>query len=166
MLRNGDIFCVRGADVIGGAIRWVTKLQSSDNESEYNHCGIITDTDGSTFEAVLKYSRQNLFASYHGYEVLIGRHVDMTPERFNIGFAKVAHLEGQSYPFLRILLHFSHIGAKYIHFGKPVCSELVWMFLNATGMKDCDYYWGMTPDDVADAIDKWDVFDVVYSDVL
>lgn len=167
MLKTGDFFVVKHGGFTPDGIVWFSKLMSKDNDASYCHAGIITDDDGGTFEALWpRYTRQNFYAAYNGYEVLVGRHIDMTPERFSIGFQAVQKWEGKLYPFLRFGVFMLPYLAKYIHTGRPVCSECNWLIAETAGLKDMTYPWGRTPDDMADAINRWDVMDVIYNGIL
>jgi hypothetical protein len=132
-----------------------------DGKAKYGHTGIITNPKGDTFEAVETYSRHNIFERYAGCDILIGRHVGMTPGAHERGMAAISHMEGRTYPWFRLAVYLVPYLPKYIHFGKPVCSELAFLYGMKAGLKDIDYFWGVSPDYVADAIHRWDVFDVI-----
>jgi hypothetical protein len=159
-IKPGDIFCVRGASPLSGAIRLFSKLISSDNNAYYNHSGIFLSSS-ETFEALNTYKRQDFYSAYQGKEVIIGRHLSMTPELFEKGSEEILKFEGLHYPVLRLIVHTNPILVKYLYFKRPVCSELVWLFLKVAGMDFCNYAWGKNPDHVADAIERWRVFEVI-----
>ena len=74
---------------------------------------------------------------------------------------------GQLYPFWRLGFHLLPPLAKYISTGGfPVCSELVVQKEILAGVKDWGARWqGKNPDSVADAIHKWDAYDVVWEGI-
>ena len=162
ILNPGDIFCVTGDSLVQSAIKGCNSVASVDGKADYGHAGIITSSAGSTFEAVERYSRHNIFQRYEGCEILIGRHVNMTLAAHEAGMKAISHLEGSMYPWFRLAVYLVPYLPKFVHFGKPVCSELVFMYLSAADMNDCDYFWGVSPDYVADAIHRWDVFEPVF----
>jgi len=159
-IKPGDIFCVTGDSIVQSAIKGCTSIFSTDGSAEYGHVGIITHSNGNTFEAVETYSRHNIYSRYSGCDILVGRHVDMDTISFTMGMRIVKKFEGKMYPWFRIGVFLVPFLPKFMHFGKPVCSELAFMFLH--DLRDCGYHWGVTPDYVADAIKRWDVFDVIY----
>ena len=163
-LQPGDIFAVNADTWLSKAINAAQKFNSSDNQSKYAHAGIIINEAGSTFESLWTIRRSHL-NEYIDKEILIGRHEKMTPAIFLRGWPAVAALEGQPYPWWRILLHIFSPVAKYVSAGKyAVCSELVCMFL-----KECGFVqtWrGKNPDAVADMIHRWRGWSVVFEGVL
>ena len=48
------------------------------------------------------------------------------------------------------------------HYGLFHISELVGMFLNASGIKGFESFMGLNPDDIADRLTFWDSFKIVY----
>lgn len=169
-IRPGDIFCSAfGSSALGRAIRFFERFNATDNEAEYSHAGIILDASGTTFEALLTVKRQNLFKDYAGQKVLIGRHVRMDEETFARCMASVIPFEGRWYPVWRLPLHIIPPLAKHVSSGRfLVCSELVFRFIAAMGREKTSvkFYKGVTPDYIADAIHRWDEFEVVYEGVL
>lgn len=157
-LKPGDVFVTKGDTFISKSICGVTRFWSTDNEAKYNHSGFIMDPDGTTFEALWKIGRARL-QDRAGAPVLIARHRDMTPEKYQYGWNSVKDLEGAVYPVLRIPLHFFHL-AKYVHWKFTVCSENVAKFLNGAGL--WRYYWGVTPDDLADVWEISKYYDVIF----
>ena len=157
-LQPGDIFCSSNPMWLGRAINFVQKIWAKDNASEYSHSGIIIDSDGTTFESLWRVRRQNLFKAYKGDNVLIGRYQDMNPDIFKKMMDTVEHHENDIYPIYRLFFHLLPPVAKYVHMGQVVCSELTNKSLY--GGKIVNYYYGSTPDDVADMIitdKKWDI---------
>lgn len=147
-LKEGDLFAVRSKGVLSYAIRAVQWWWSTDNESLYNHVGIITSPSGATLEALWVVGDYKL-SKYAGHPILIVRHKDMTFHRFLMGMYAVLPDKGKMYPLWRLPLHALHI-AKLFPFGTGVCSETTGKFMEGAGFANIVY--GITPDDLAD---KW-----------
>jgi len=167
-LKPGDVFASRNPQSLGKLINFVQKLKSKDNCSEYGHTGIIIKPDGTTLEAVWSISSQNIFKDYAGQKVLIARWNKMTPECYNKGFEAIKCHIGNTYPYYRLLWHFTGL-AKFLHFAStPVCSELTQKFLINCGAVTISgqNWWGINPDDL---VDEWrisDHFDVIFEGVV
>jgi len=174
MLRAGDIFTVappKGqSNFSSDAIVGITTKYEVDGVAQASHAGIIIDNNGTTFEAVEpRYTHQNIWRAYGDCRLLIGRHIDMTPEKALIGYNAVKHLEGMSYPEWRLLLFLKAPWlARKIHFTREVCSENVFHAWAAAGMRRnlcgrmLDFWWGVYPAYTEDAIRDWDTIDVIY----
>ena len=161
-LQPGDFFCTRNPMALGRAINFIEKLWSKDNEAEYSHAGIITDSAGTTLEALWTI-RGNELDAYAGQKVIIGRWIHMTPERFQKGLDEVQDDVGRIYPFWRLLFFMAPGAAKWISSGRfTVCSELVCQFLLGAGFKEIGRWQGWDPEDVADMIQKWRTVEVLY----
>ena len=167
-LEKGMIFCSRNPMLLGRAINFVQKAWAKDDQSEYSHSGIIVKggniEDCISFEALWTNHQQNFYKAYQGKKVLIGRHIEMTPERFQKGWNGIRKHEGKWYAGHRLPLFFIPFLAKYANFGLGVCSELTAKFLFKAEL--LDYWTGVNPDDVADIIHRWRAFEVVFQDVL
>jgi len=161
-LQKGDIFVTRNPMALGRAINAIQRVWSTDNESTYSHAGIIIDPDGLTFESLWTVKRQNIWKAYHGDKVLIGRSSYMSPQAFEVGFEAIKEHEGDWYPFHRLFLHIIPPLAKYISVGPMVCSELVGRFLNEAEIPYFESYKGLNPDTIADRIERWKQFTVVF----
>jgi len=172
ILRPGDIFCsgnISGKkSFLSSGIRTMEKFWSLDNEATYGHSGIILDASGNTLESLWTIKRQNLFKDYNNGSIIVGRHLSMTPESFNKGYAVVANHEGDFYPSWRLFLFLVMPPlAKYLHFtGMPVCSEYSSKFLHFSDCCGFESYWGLNPDCLADRIRKWKDFYIVFEGVL
>lgn len=166
-LKRGDIFCSKNPMWIGSAINIAQKFWSSDNESEYGHAGIIISTDGDTFESLWTI-RQNHLDSYKGNKVLIGRAIwpSQDDQDYAIQRVRIDH-EGQIYPIWRLIFHLFGPLAKYISSGKfPVCSELTVKKAILAGVTAWGSTWkGKNPDHVADAIRRWDAYEVIFEGI-
>jgi hypothetical protein len=174
MLKSGDIFAV--APPVGKenfaskAIVSITTKYEVDGKARASHAGIIIDDKGTTFEAIEpRYAMQNIWNAYRGCRVIIGRHIDMTPERFDAGWSAVSPLQGLSYPEWRLFLFMRAVwAARKFHHVREVCSENTFHFLSAAGCRKnlcgdpIDYWWGVYPAYVHDAIKDWDTIDLVY----
>ncbi len=150
-LRNGDVFAVNTDN-------FFQRFWSWDDESKYNHAGVIIGATGETFESLATIGRYDL-SRYAGRPILIARHMEMDERRYSYGWDEVKGLEGAVYPVFRLLLHFLRL-AKYIHWRYPVCSELVGKFLYGAGL--WRKWWGITPDNLADVWSISKHYEVIY----
>ena len=158
-LQTGDIFLTYQGGFIPRCIRAVIKFWSVDNDADYIHAGIITSSNGSTFEARTKTGCYHI-SDFTGIPVLIGRHKLMTKERFDRGMKSVARYEGAFYPWWRIALYLFRPLAKTGTGDFLVCSELVSKFLCGCGL--LDNYKGWTPDNLADMVTHWKLWDIIH----
>ena len=172
-LRPGDEFARRNPTVPGALINLVQRARAADDESEYSHTGIITDSHGSTLEARLTVTSQNLWEAYAGAKVLVVRNICMNPRVYAAGFGKVRRHIGQWYPVHRLLLHALGV-AKWVHWDRVVCSELTAKF--ETGCAEflgpdrsagfMRNHYGVNVDDL---VDRWKIsryFDTVFEGVI
>lgn len=168
ILNPGDIFCTRNPMWLGRAICGMEKFWASDNKAEYSHSGIIIGHPAITFEALWTAKSQDLFKSYKGEKVLIGRHSNMTLERFTSGWNKVRPFKGSWYPWWRLFFHIIPPISKYVSDGsKAVCSELAGIFIDGSGIYPEGYFWkGKNPDHIADMIHKWQGWQVIFEDII
>ncbi|MEW6184710.1 MAG: hypothetical protein AB1585_03105 [Thermodesulfobacteriota bacterium] len=152
VLRPGDLFCSRSKGALSCAIRVVQWFWSTDNESTYNHTGVVANPEGGTVEARWRIHHYRL-KDQLGHRVLIARNLGMTPIRAATGLAVVEKDVGCLYPVWRLPLHLLKL-SKFFAFGPGVCSELTGKFMAGAGFKNIVY--GLTPDDLADRwrIDK------------
>ena len=164
-LQRGDLFGVK-TEGIGGGIRFFEKLWSSDNKAEYNHSGLILDSEGTTFEALWKVKKQNLYERYAGCKVVVARWegntvcpVDQALERI------ITEYENKWYPAWRIPLHTIPFLAKINFSGLAVCSELAAKYEWYLGIRH-DQWAGTNPDTLSDEWHKWDGFRIVFEDVV
>ena len=163
-LQPGDVFCTINPMWLGRAICAVERFNDLDNSAAYSHAGIILGSLATTFEALWRNGRQELFKAYQGKRILIGRHRDMDPERFRAGWDEIAHMEGQWYAGHRLFLMLIPPLAKYLATGKfAVCSEIVAKFLKGAGIMG--YWSGVTPDHIADTIHTHKGWMVVYEGI-
>jgi hypothetical protein len=174
MLKPGDIFAVAPPEghenFASKAISSITTKYEVDGVARASHAGIIIDGKGTTFEAVEpRYCMQNIWNAYRGCRLIIGRHIDMTPERFEAGWSAVRVLQGISYPEWRLLLFARAVwAARKFHHVREVCSENTFHFLSAAGCRKnlygdpINYWWGVYPAYVHDFIKDTDVVDVIY----
>ncbi|MDD2778498.1 MAG: hypothetical protein PHI16_06390, partial [Methanocellales archaeon] len=147
VLKRGQEFLTRGdPSILVNGINVAQKFWASDNESFYNHAGIIVSDKGDTFEALWKLDHYNLDQRI-GDEVLIVERLDLTPEMIEKGIKAVEKYDGVRYPILRLPLHLLHL-AKFIHWKYPVCSELTAKYEYEMGVRQ--QWWGIMPDNLAD----------------
>lgn len=157
----GDEFATKNPMALGFAINFVQKVKSVDNESEYTHTGIITDSSGATLEALWSVKSQNLWEAYRGQKMLIVRNIKMKDPVVAAGLAKISEHVGQWYPVPRLLLHLIGLG-KWIHWDRVVCSELTAKF--ETGCAEylgpdrasgfMRNHYGVNPDNL---VDRWKI---------
>lgn len=160
-LRPGDIFCTRNPMMLGRAINAAQTFISVDNKSRYSHSGLIFDSHGQTFEALWTNKKQNLFRAYAGKQILIGRHSQMSADKFTRGWKNIAHHEGKLYAGHRLLFFLICPPlAKYLSLGLGVCSELTAKHWYHAGL--LSHWKGVYPDYLADIIHNWRHIDVVF----
>lgn len=149
ILKPGMEFVTRGEEgsILTTGINLSQKFWSTDNNSFYNHAGLLTDDKANTFEALWKLDHYNLNEKYEGRDIYIVERIDLTPEQIAKGLEEIQKLDGSWYPVLRFPLHLLHL-AKYIHWKYPVCSELVAKYEYEMGVRK--QWWGITPDNLAD----------------
>ncbi len=166
-LQPGNLFCSRNPMALGRAICAVEKFYSVDNEAEYSHAGIITNTHGMTLEALWTVKPQNIYTAYKGTKVLICRHELMDDEAYWKGYNAVRKHIGQVYPFWRLVFALYLPAAKYINFlDRLVCSELVGKFYSVGGIPGFEHYHGLTPDHIADRAKNFKGFTIIYEGVI
>jgi len=184
-LQLGDLFVTHSLDssFITKGILWISKLGSIDFDAYYSHAGIITYPNGMTFESGWpRIGSYNLYTEHTDKEIMIARHKLMTVERFLKGYGAICKYNWRLYPFWRFAAYITRT-EKLIHWSSPVCGELVGMFLHyaidpiacseenriavkntKTGKPSTDFshWWGITPDNLADAFEKWTSdFDII-----
>ena len=160
-LQPGDEFATRNPMALGMAINFVQAAGAVDNQSDFSHTGFITSVDASTLEALWTVKSQNIWDAYKGARVLIVRNINMTPDVYAAGFAKIKKHIGQWYPAHRLILHLLHL-AKWVHWDRIVCSELTAKF--ETGCAEhlgpdvaagfMRNYYGVNPDNL---VDRWTI---------
>lgn len=165
-LQRGDLFATENPMALGKMINFVQKVNNLDNKSKYTHIGLITDKIGITFEALWTYKNQNIYTAYGGKDIIIFRNTRMTEESFNDGMRGIKHLTGRMYPFYRLPLFLLPFLAKISIFKKPVCSELIAMFLYFAGLRNTTQSFGIDPDDL---VDRWRIhrdYEIVFEGTL
>jgi hypothetical protein len=162
-LRPGDMFVVRTKSWIANGIIAVEHIYSQDHEAEFNHAGIILDEKGNTFESLGNIDHYNLDL-YKGCPIFIARHTDMTTETFNLGMASIIKYDGKKYPWWRLGLFLAGWAEHLYRIDRPVCSELVALFLKPSGLRP-DHSWGVSPDNLADEWAVGDKFVNLYDEV-
>lgn len=164
-LKPGDVFCGANPQSLGLAINYVQRFWQVDSNAEYGHSGIILDHVGTTFEALWSIKRRNIYQAYLGQEVLIGRNTSMNYETFWKGYNMIKQYEGRKYPGHRLAFFLFPPAAKYIHaLDWGVCSELTSKFLMHCEL--LDFWRGVFPDYVADMIERWKGWEVIYKGEL
>lgn len=175
-LQKGDEFATRNPMWLGRIITFSQKIKAIDNEATYSHAGIIINEDGTTLEALWTVKSQNLWQAYQGQHILIVRNKYMSNSVFTAGYNKIKKHIGQIYPFHRLVFHLLGI-AKFIHWRRLVCSELVAKFeagcaeyLSQTlGLDSKGFlrnWYGVNPDHLADRWLLSKYYDVVYQGII
>lgn len=160
-LQRGDIFCVRGDTLLAKIILAVQAAFSTDGKAEYSHTGIIVDTSGITLEALSTIRNEHLYEKYRGFPVIIGRHQDMTEERFLNGMDFIQDQVGKRYPWWRLLMRLNPAAATHVNLtGRLDCAALACKFLKGCGL--IGYFQGMVPDTVAEMIINHKRWIIVY----
>jgi len=164
----GDVFATRNPMALGAVIRGIERLWSRDSAANYSHSGIITSVNGDTFEALWTYAEQNIHVNYGDNKVLVARYTG-TPRIGKLHpHTAIARLrreyKGRMYPFWRLALHMIPPLAKINAFNRPVCSELVAMYLHMIGARP--FPWPSTnPDTLVDEWRMWRDFEIVFEGV-
>lgn len=162
ILKAGDIFASENPMALGKIINFFQRNYNKDGKSKYTHAGLITNPSGISFEALWHYETQNIFTAYHDKEIVIFRNKYMNEEKFEKGWKAIEHLTGRLYPFYRLPLYIVPGFERFSIFKKPVCSELVAMFLYASGVRASDKSFGVDPDDLVDYCRARDDYEIVY----
>lgn len=163
VLMPGDIFCTANPMWLGKAINAAQRFFDPDNEAKYSHSGIITERDGSTFEALWSAKKSSL-QQYAGKQIIIGRNEKMTEMAFAVAHAEILKHKGQWYPFHRLFFFLIPPLAKYVHLlDRPVCSELAAKFLCHAGI--LKRWAGKNPDYIADMMTLWQEWTIVYEGI-
>lgn len=160
-LQPGDEFAVCSPTALGCLIRMAEKVKAGDNESKYNHTGIILDGEGTTLESKWTVRSGNLWKDYVGCPVLVVRNIYMTPWVFQLGYEKIKRHIGQWYPVHRLALHLLGL-AKWVHWDDVVCSELTAKFEvgcaeyfgEDEGAGFMRNHYGVNPDHLTD---RWEI---------
>ena len=166
ILKPGDIFCTYNPIFFGRCINSIQRFFSYDDNSTYSHSGIILNSDGDTFESKWFTREYNLFDQYEGKEVLITRYTKLNKKKFNnaIEIIKDKYLN-QFYPVWRLIFFLIPPTAKYVNFGKVICSELVAHYLHLIGARHPQYY-GTDVDRLSDEFNNWRIYKIVYKGKL
>lgn len=172
ILRPGDEFATKNPMALGALINLCQKVKATDNESEYSHTGIILEPTGTTLEALWTVGSQNLWEAYRGNKVLVVRNINMTPDTYVCGIAKIRKHIGQWYPVHRLLIHLVGL-AKFIHWNRVVCSELAAKFETGCAEfrpeKEMGFmrnWYGVNPDDLSD---RWRIsryYEIIFEGVV
>lgn len=161
VLSPGMEFAVNSGSSLARAINLCQKFKATDNESIYNHAGIIVSSKGRTFEALWKLRYADL-DDYKGCRMIIVCHKLMSERKFTEVWPEIAKFDGSTYPFLRLPLHAVGL-AKFIHWKYPVCSELTSKFEVECGFRR--NWWGINPDNLAD---EWRIskhYDIIFEGI-
>ena len=149
--RAGDIFLSRNPMMLGNIINYMSTMFSPDRSCEFSHAGFFV-SENRILESSYRVSFANFLDKYEGENVLVGRHNQMTGERFNKGYDKVKSHINRIYPYHRLALHLFNL-AQFVHWTNGlVCSELVAKFLFGAELRNYKYF-GVIPDHLADEVE-------------
>lgn len=170
-LMPGDEFATRNPMTMGRLINIVQRIKAVDNESRYTHAGIILSKSGGTLEALWTVQSRHITA-YAGQRMLIVRNVHMSDDVWRAGYAKIRGNIGQWYPAHRLILHLMGL-AKFVHWGRVVCSELAAKFETGCAgyLGEGNYgflrnWYGVNPDNLADRWRDSRHYQVLFEGVL
>lgn len=165
-LQCGDIICTRSDAWFGKAIRFIEKINATDNESVYNHVLIMKD-EQNTFEALGTICSKNFYKEYVGKLVMVirplykaGNQPISDSEKIFILQDLIRKYEGKWYPWYRLPLYLIPPLAKINIRKIPVCSELAAMFLWKLGIRH-DHWAGTNPDTLADELRHWKNYGII-----
>lgn len=166
MIQPGDEFAVHTTGLPGKLIRLRDRLRSPDGHAEFNHCGIVTGSDGTTFESrrTIKHYNINMYA---GRRVIIARANEISTFAREASIRRIVKRHnGKTYPWWRIGLHaISPTLARWLHYsGVPVCSELVAEYRYLIGTRH-DKFYGTTPDMLVDEWRHWREYEIIFDGI-
>jgi len=161
-LRPGDVFAEGTEAFFGKLIRLRDKMRSNDCEATFNHCGVIVDSTGGTFESRRRIQGYNL-KNCVGNHIIIVRPVAQDFSKLAAMRKIIRSYDGKAYPWYRIILHaITPTLARWLHHsGVPVCSELVAEYLYLIGVRHPNF-WGTTPDTLADEWRHWREYEIIF----
>lgn len=159
-LLPGDVFCTAATGWLGRAICWTQSAWEVDGRAEFSHAGFMAARPGVTVEALARGLCYGDLGRYFGLRVLVGRHRRMDLGAFIRARETWAKDIGRIYPYWRLALHMVPFLPRLVFSGAwYVCSERTAQMLSvAVGFPAVK---GVTPGYLADAIERWDDFDVV-----
>ncbi len=174
-IQIGDIFCANhGSEIAAECILAAEKFWSADRRAKYSHAGIITSTEGDTFEALSEGVKRCSLQKYEGKQIKIIR-----PEQSLAGNALhfkrkrdeyqrlIQQYDGKRYPWWRIPLHIIPPLARFIRLDgqDAVCSEIVGLYLFNLGCI-IEQPFGLTPDNISDIGTTHRTMEVVYEGIF
>ena len=168
-IKLGDTFCVGGLgehnSLLLKSISFIERLKDVQTDYHFAHSGIITSSTGQTFESLLRVQYGNLSA-YEGEEIIIGRAIQpVMPDYLNALNKVVEYHNQEFYPIYRLPLHLLGL-AKFVHWHKVVCSELVVQYYNYVfrnyNIYQFENWFGWEPGNLAYTYEYDKRFDVVY----
>jgi len=80
-IQRGDVFCSSNPQGLGSIISLVQAFWRPDSEGEFGHSGIILSGSGRSIESLWKVKERNIFESYTGEKILIGRPIPASTEQ-------------------------------------------------------------------------------------
>ena len=161
-IKPGDFVLVKGDGSLIDRGITLAESRSALGDPDYDHCFLITDSDGSIIDTLVKVRRGNIFRDYAGREILIGRFLGVSPVRCRRALAKISNELGELYPAWRIGLISLGLG-RWVKSHHNVCSERIAEFLwDATKLPPFANHAGWQPSDLADVVEHWREFMTVF----
>ncbi len=153
-LEKGYEFATRNPMWFGHATCAVESAWSPDSKAGFSHAGIITDSQGGTFEALWTVKESSLDEYLDDYIIISNQEERPYNDKYQALIKVVREHAGQWYPAWRILLHLFGPLAKINWSKRVVCSELVAKYEYYAGMRH-DGFSGTTPDRLVDEWRQW-----------
>lgn len=165
-LQRGDVFAVNSESLIANAINSVSAFWSTDGESQMNHCGIIVNEQGRTFEAKRRVDEYDL-SQYIGRRMVIARLLSSETNKKVALMRLYREHQGSTYPFWRIPLHLiPPLARAFSYQGKfLVCSEVVAKYEHMVGNRHKNFA-GTRPDTLVDEWRKWRSTEIIFDGVF
>lgn len=113
-LHAGDIVFAQSKGLVGGAIRWFTRLPGEE-KTQVNHVGVMADAE-NIVEALARTVKRPLAEGYAGKVVAIYRLRDLPAAQAAIVVAKAESYIGRKYGVLKVVAHAidRFLGGRYI----------------------------------------------------
>jgi len=171
MFQAGDIFTVKGENPwISKPIEFIQKWSTPTSTGNETHAGIMISPT-LTFESQWRVESNNIYETYGGREMIVGRFKGMTPEKFWRGWDAVKPLTGKKYPILRLVMFllFPHLTKFFwpskllspFGFCACVCSEVTAKFIKYAEIYGFDQYRGLMPAHLSTRILNYKNIDII-----
>jgi hypothetical protein len=163
-VRAGDFVVVGkpfgGGDFLGSAISAVEETDAV-GDSKFVHSFVVASAAGTIIDTLMRVQYGKL-SDYANCPMLIGRYRRADKENIARALSSIKSDLGKLYPAWRLVLDFFHLG-RMVHSDGIVCSERTAKHLwYLTGIASFRNWFGWTPSDIADVIENWRQFDIVF----